>query len=413
MTANPHHPHRVTGPVAEVRRQLTSIADAPVWSMDTDETVAILTEVIAAEAQLAELKARVLAHADQIQVADQTGATSTGNWLAHHTKLQRPAAFRAMRLATGLEAHGLTRAALAEGRLLVEQAEVILHAVADLPDDLDPVHVEKVEAYLIDLAAHHDAKQLRALGRHALEVIAPDAADAHEATLLEREERDAQAAARLTMWDDGHGKVHGKFTLPTLEGAMLKKALTAIAAPRHQAATGPLGERRPTPERLGQALYEYISRYPVTKLPKTGGVSATIVATMTLDTLMGGLKAAHLDTGQVISPGQARRLACEAKIIPAVLNGPSQVLDLGRANRFATEAQRIAKTIQARGCQIDGCDCPPGMTHLHHLKRWADGGTTNLDDLVMICPRHHSRAHDTRYEMRQLPTGKFTFDRRT
>ena len=58
------------------------------------------------------------------------------------------------------------------------------------------------------------------------------------------------------MYDDGHGKVHGSFTLDTLTGAMLKKALFAIAAPKHQASKGPSGERRPTPERLGQAFTE-------------------------------------------------------------------------------------------------------------------------------------------------------------
>ena len=134
---------------------------------------------------------------------------------------------------------------------------------------------------------------------------------------------------------------------------------------------------------------------------------------MPLDTLMGELKAAHLDTGETISPGQARRLACEAGIIPAVLGGNSQVLDLGRTKRFATEAQRIAKTIEAGGCEIEGCDWPPGMCHLHHPIRWADGGQTNRDDHIMICPCHHTRAHDPRYTMTRLPTGKYTFHRRT
>ena len=215
------------------------------------------------------------------------------------------------------------------------------------------------------------------------------------------------------MWDDGRGKVHGRFTLDALTGSMLKKALHAYAAPKHRASQGPLGERRPTPQRLGQAFTEYIQRYPAKRLPQAGGLNATVVVMMTLETLMGGLKAAGLDTGETISPGQARRLACDARIIPAVLDGNSQVLDLGRGKRLGSEAQRIVKTIEAGGCQVDGCDAPPGMTHLHHNKRWADGGNTNIDDLIMICPWHHSRAHDQRYNMTRLPTGKYTFHRRT
>jgi hypothetical protein len=194
---------------------------------------------------------------------------------------------------------------------------------------------------------------------------------------------------------------------------MLKKALFAIASPRHQASKGKLGERRPTPERLGRAFVEFIQRYPTKRLPKTGGLNATAVVLIDLDTLMGKLKTAHLDTGEAISPGAARRLACEAGIIPAVLGGKSQVLDLGRKKRFYTEAQRIAKTIEAGGCEVEGCDAPPGTTHLHHEERWADGGETNLKDAIMICPWHHQRAHDTRYKMTRQPTGKVAFHRRT
>jgi len=88
------------------------------------------------------------------------------------------------------------------------------------------------------------------------------------------------------------------------------------------------------------------------------------VVTMTLETLLGGLTAARLDTGETISPGAGRRLACEAGIIPAVLGGKSQVLDLGRKRRFHSEAQRIARTIEVGGCEVEGCDWPPGMCHL-------------------------------------------------
>jgi hypothetical protein len=386
MTAIAHRPHPVTRVLIGVRDQLTEVAGTPVWSMDATATTTAITDVQAAEAQLAELKARLLAHATRIDLPGNTAATSTANWYAVATRTTRAAAHRAVRLADQLETHDATRAALAEGRVHVEQAQVILHALADLPTDLEPEIVEKAEEHLLAQAAHFDAKALKVLGRRILEVIDPEAADAHEAEILEREERSAAAATRLVMWDDGHGKTHGRFTLDAVTGAMLKKALFAFAAPRHRASQGPLGERKPTPERLGHAFVEMIQRYPTKRLAKTGGLNATAVVLIDLETLMGGLKAAKLDTGEHISPGAARRLACEAGIIPAVLDGRSQVLDLGRKRRFATDYQRLAKTIEAGGCEIENCDAPPGTTHAHHKLRWVDGGTTNLDDLIMICP---------------------------
>ena len=213
-------------------------------------------------------KSRLLIQAEAVDVAGQTGATSTANWLAHRAKLSRPAAHRAVHLAHGLDAHEQTRVAMAEGKVQPEQAHVIVRALDDLPDDLDPALLEEAEAHLIAEAEHFDPVHLKRIGRRLLEVIDPDAADAHEAKLLEREERDAQAATRLTMWEDGHGKVHGRFTLDSLTGAMLEKALLALAAPKHRASQGPLGERKPTPERMGGALVEFIQRYPAKKLPK-------------------------------------------------------------------------------------------------------------------------------------------------
>ena len=415
MSAIAHHPHRVTTAVADARASIGAVAGVPVWSLDATETTGALADLGAAKAQLAELEARLLMHADRIDLAGQAAAASTATWHATATATTRAAALRLMRTAHGLDTHAPTRDALASGRVRVEQAEAILRALDDLPADLDTDVISQAEAHLLDLAQVHDAKALRVLGRRILEVVSPETADAHEARLLEREERAAAAATRLTVWEDGHGQTHGRFTLDTLTGAALKKALWAIAAPKHQASKGPLddrGERRPTPQRLGQAFSELILRYPATRLPKAGGLNATVVVTMTLETLLGGLKAAGLDTGEQLSPGAARRLACQAGIIPAVLGGTSQPLDIGRKRRYHTEAQRLAKAIEVGGCQIEGCEELPGRCHLHHPVRWADGGATNRDG-IMICPWHHHRAHDPRYQMTRLPTGKYGFHRRT
>jgi len=138
------------------------------------------------------------------------------------------------------------------------------------------------------------------------------------------------------------------------------------------------------------------------------------VVTIDLDTLTGKLhKAGILDTGERISPGQARRLACTGRIIPAVLNGTSQVLDVGRARRLFTKAQLLAMSLRDGGCVAEGCDWPPWLSHGHHWQRWTDGGPTDLTNGGLLCPRHHARAHDPAYETTRHPTGKVSFHRRT
>jgi hypothetical protein len=164
---------------------------------------------------------------------------------------------------------------------------------------------------------------------------------------------------------------------------------------------------------MGRAFAELIERISAKDLPKVGGRDATIVVTIALDTLTGRLQKAGVpDTGERISPGQARRLACTARIIPVVLGGRSEVLDVARASRFFTRAQTTAMAIRDGGCVAEGCDWPPWLCHAHHWKRWTDGGFTDLDNGGLLCPRHHARAHDPAYELTHHPDGKVTFTRR-
>jgi hypothetical protein len=216
------------------------------------------------------------------------------------------------------EAHPGVDQALAAAAINVEQAHVIVGAVDDLPDDLDPGVVEEAEAFLLREAQDHDATALRILGRRLLEVIDPDAAEAEEARRLEAEEQAARAAASFTMSDDGQGQCHGRFTIPSLHGSMLRKALLALAAPARHPDRNP---ETPTKHRLGEAFLEYLETHPADTLPHAGGVSATVMVTVDLETLMGGLKAAGLCDGTKISAGEACRLACGAGIVPVVIGG--------------------------------------------------------------------------------------------
>ncbi|HEY0775665.1 MAG TPA: DUF222 domain-containing protein, partial [Nocardioidaceae bacterium] len=165
--------------------------------------------------------------------------------------------------------------------------------------------------------------------------------------------------------------------------------------------------------RLGPGLLELVERLPRDLLPASGGVAATIVVTMTLDQLRTGLGVCTLDTGTQVSAGQVRRLACEAGIIPVVLGGESEPLDVGRERRFHTKAQRIAMTVRDGGCVAEGCDRPAAWTQAHHLIPWEEGGHTTVDDGVLGCDYHHHLLHSTKWTATRLPNGKIRFRRIT
>ncbi|QIK74357.1 HNH endonuclease signature motif containing protein [Nocardioides piscis] len=412
MTALPHSfDHQVAAAARRCADAVESVAEVPLWSMGSGEAGETLVVLTRARAQLDELLMRVLRHGETVDTGLDTGAVSTTSWWSHETRTTRAEAHRTRRLAESLERHGCVRDALAGGGLLTDQASVIVDAVDALPDDVAEWVSPAATEFLLDKARDHDAKALRILGRRLLEVIDPEAADAEEARRLEAEEREARAAASFTMSDDGHGRCHGRFTLPTLHAEMLRKHLMALAS-TSRPATEP-GERVLSRHRMGRAFMDYIESRPPDTVPSAGGVPATVVVTMELETLLGGLKAASLDTGGRISAGEARRLACRAGVIPVVLGGRSVVLDVGRKRRFHSEAQRVVMGVRDGGCTAFGCDAPPGLCHAHHDVAWSKGGGTSVEQGRLLCSRHHTLIHDPAFQHSLDKHGKVLFSRRT
>ncbi len=93
-------------------------------------------------------------------------------------------------------------------------------------------------------------------------------------------------------------------------------------------------------------------------------------------------------------------MCCTATIVPVVLDGPSRVLDVGRAGRLATEPLRQALTLRDRGCVFPGCDAPPASCQAHHIRPWYAGGETCLENLVLVCHHHHGIIEPDRYQHR-------------
>ncbi|SFO96671.1 HNH endonuclease [Amycolatopsis arida] len=106
----------------------------------------------------------------------------------------------------------------------------------------------------------------------------------------------------------------------------------------------------------------------------------------------------------VASLDQLRRLACEAAVVPAIYGQRGEPLYLGRTTRHATTAQRRALALRDRGCAFPGCTRTPKWTVPHHLRPWAHGGTTDIDNLVLLCAAHHRVIHHTRWEVRIDPS---------
>jgi hypothetical protein len=151
---------------------------------------------------------------------------------------------------------------------------------------------------------------------------------------------------------------------------------------------------RTTAERQGDAvaaIFDLAAR--ASDLPVKAGERAVATVTISLEELRRQAGLVHLDNGETLTVSQLRRLLCDAKIYPAVLNGEGQVLDLGRAARTATPAQRRALAVRDKGCTRPGCCRGPKWTTPHHIVHWADNGESDINNYGLACERDHLLLH--------------------
>jgi len=422
--------------VEQVTALLARAADETrewVAGLDDEALGGAVAGLAAVESRAAALRLALSTEADRRRVAEATAETGTDAWVARLTGTTREQAAGGLRLARLLEeTYAATREAFAAGRLRVDQVRVIVNAAEQAPVEATPAQVRLAEQWLVDRATGAasrtgralDATRLRQTARRMFTAVDPVLAARHEAILLGRETRSAQAETFLALHDNGDGSYSGRFRIPELAGHLLSQALDRLTAPRRltrdhtghpildDSAPGHDGGSH-VYERHGAAFCELIEHLPTTGWPGNAGNGCEILVTLDLEALLTGLGAARLDTGTAITAGEARRLACSAGLVPAVLDGSSMPLDLGRSRRLHSRTQRRVLALVHDTCAIAGCHRPFAWCEIHHLHPWHRGGPTDLATGVPLCGHHHRRVHDPGFDLRRDPTGSWTLHRRT
>ena len=404
--------HPIVVVASEVRALLKGVAGANPTFLTTHEKATALCELVRAESQLAELRLRILADAGDL--ADATAAKDAAGWLAHETRTRFTDARADLALAAALDhERPVLAAGMRDGDVTLAQAHVIQRALTALPGSVDAATVALAEAHLVAYAGEFGPKELGRLGRRILDVVAPEIAEQAEADRLADLEQNAAERTRLTMRRQGDGTTRITGLVPDAVASRFATYLEAFANPRaHRDEPGAASAnaadpltRLPYPRRLGEAFAQFLEAVDPTRLPVHGGDATTVIVTIPLASLKAQLGAADLLgaglvpgddlTGDRITAAQARRLACTAKILPAVLGGDSLPIDLGRAKRLFTPAQRKALLIRDQTCRAEGCDTPGTWCDAHHTDPWHTGGPTDLANAILLCsapppprPRH-------------------------
>ena len=154
----------------------------------------------------------------------------------------------------------------------------------------------------------------------------------------------------------------------------------------------------------------------VEAVSNTGGRQARtgVVVHIDVATVAGGRHDTTLcetDSGVALPVDTARRMACDADIIPVVLNGEGVVLDQGRTRRLATPEQRIAIEAMQATCSHPDCTVTLDDCRIHHLTPWRLGGRTDLADLAPVCEPHHHLIHEGGWTMTITPDRIATWTR--
>ncbi|MEP6762499.1 MAG: DUF222 domain-containing protein, partial [Sporichthyaceae bacterium] len=259
----------------------------------------------------------------------------------------------------------------------------------------------RAEVFLVDQARTQGPHQIAKLAKHLLHTVDPDRGDRLE--LLER----ATAAGRgLTVTKKSRGGFRLRGELDDELGAKLLTALDPLAAPRPAHDGSP--DQRSAAARNADALADLLQIALASgQLPSSSGARPMVVVTVDLATLQCQLATAggEMRWAGPISAEAARRLACDAGIIPAVLGANGEPLDVGRLSYPVTAAIRRALELRDGGCAFPGCGRPPAWCAAHHNQHWADGGSTAVSNLVLLCDRHHIVVHHQGWTVRIRPDG--------
>ncbi|MFJ9390632.1 DUF222 domain-containing protein [Nocardioides sp. NPDC101246] len=389
-------------------------SDPAYWRTSTKKD--LLTRLETIQTQQAALKLRVLAKASDI--AEETGDKDASAWMRAELLVDKAVARSQIKLATKVARYEVVADGLAAGSVSHDKARVITKALDKI--EADPIasaeDLALAEKLLVDYATRLTANELAIVGRKILAEIDPARFEDAEAKALLAEEERAQQKTALRVWDNHDGTVGFDGVLPVSIGMRFKRLVEAYAQPRKQQLVEKGSPLPPWERLMGQGFSRLLETLDPAALPRHGGDATTLNVVISLEDLRKDLGTATLGynetNGTTITAAEARRMACNATIIPWVLGGDSEVLDAGRASRFFQPIQRKALRLQAKCCQAEGCDMPPEWCDAHHLNPWAAGGKTDLKDGALLCLHHHRLAHAPAYLHERLPDGTIRFTRR-
>lgn len=320
------------------------------------------------------------------------GALTTVQWLGYRVGMSPATASEKLRVGHALQVLPEIDGAFAAARVSYSKVRALTRVAT--PEN---------EASLLELARCATAAELERICRK------------YRATTCEATPADAKVNrfVRVQQTDDGSTRL--VIQLPPDEGARLLAALDVAKTQLDAAGSSAEGEGT-RHDRADAAVALAESFFGSGARPRRCGSPHEVVVHVDAEALAGSSAEdpeaiGHIENagGQGVGPETARRLCCDASISALVTDADGQTLAAGRKSRTVPAPKRRALTARAEHrCQFPGC------THrhyldAHHIEHWAHGGETELDNLVLLCRRHHVFVHELGWKVELSKEGARSF----
>jgi hypothetical protein len=357
--------------------QSEALADMPDARVEED-----FDEVHRAAELLEVERLRRLADIDRRRAFERHGHLSTAAWLVAVYKMSWGKAREQVGMARALKDMPETRVALDSGEISTSALRVLVSA-----READPEAFARCEGELVEAARIHPTNDLGRIAAYWRQAVQKE----HGIT-----DEDIRARRRLYASPTFMGMVR---TDGDLDQECGEAFLTALQAEMDaDVRSGDWGEdTRTLAQRRVDALHRIVLHYLDSKdRPSVAGERPHITLTVDKQTLRdGGGDICELDRTGPVDAETARRIACDAAITRVIMAGPSQPLDVGRTTPVITSAMHKALVVRDKGCRFPYCRRPPSWTDGHHVLHWThEGGETKVDNLVLLCRRHHRMVHE-------------------
>jgi hypothetical protein len=337
---------------------------------------------------------------DECEGWAQPGLRSCAHWLNWKCGISIGAAREKVRVANALKNLTKISDAFREGRISYSKVRAMTRVAT--PENED---------YLMMIARHGTATHVDRLVRLYRRVKRTEALE---------QENHRHEIRELTLYpdDDGSFVVHGRLTAE--QGALVKKALEAVmdedfSERKNAPAETPDDEIYPRPQwcasHRADALVRISEAYLSDKAKESNSGDRYLVHVHTdVETLKSdgtGAEAELEDCGHICAES-SRRLSCDAGVVHWLENSDGEPLSVGRKTRSISPAIRRALKHRDGGCRFPGCTCTR-FVDAHHIRHWADGGVTSMDNLTLLCRHHHRLVHEGGFGVEMDVGGQMRF----